>query len=736
MNRHLAAALGVAALFAAGSVPLGAQNPPTLPPPSEAAQLIQQAQQNPGLADMIRQRIAQSGMTPDQIRARLQASGYPATLLDSYLGQATPGTTQPVPGVQELSAIQALGLPPISAVGQVLPLDTGVVVVQKVPESGIFGVDVFRRTTTQFLPLLAGPVPPDYKLGAGDELVLILTGDVELSYDLPVTREGFILIPQVGQIFVSSLTLEQLNNVLRTRLGRVYSGIKSGSTRFSVSIANVRTNQAYVVGEAAQPGAYQISALGTVLTALYAAGGVTNNANLRAVEVRRLGKPVAVFDVYDYLLHGDTRNDIRLETGDVVYVPVRSLRAEISGAVVRPMIYEMKGTEALPDLIAAAGGLKPDAALRRIAIFRLRPPAERRPGEPPRAVVDVPVVPAGGLADAPVKIPPVALADGDSVVVDAVPPLAEGLYVAVSGMVQNPGQFPWHAGMTLRDLILLARGPRIGADLQQAEIARLPADRALGQLATTIRVPLDSSYLFTRDSTGKYVGAPGIVFPAAGSAPEVPLDPFDNVLILRQPNFELERTVDVTGQVKYPGTYSLTSKSERLADLIARAGGLTPQAYADGVKFIRTLNNAGRINLNLTDALRDSTSNSNLILQPDDSIFIPEFQPSIRVVGAVNAPGSVLWQPGEGLGYYISAAGGFAYTADEGRVSVRFANGEVKSPHHVLVFFKSSPAPSPGAEVFVPMKDLSHPTDYVALAGAIAQILSASLAMILIAKRF
>lgn len=729
-------ALSVLGASVAIGRPADAQTPPNAPPPSQAAQLIQQAQQNPGLADMIRQRISQSGMTPDQIRARLQASGYPATLLDSYLGQGTPGTTQPVPGVQELSAIQALGLPPISAVGQVLPLDTGVVVVQKVPQSGIFGVDVFRRTTTQFLPLLAGPVPPDYKLGAGDELVLILTGDVELSYDLPVTREGFILIPQVGQLFVSSLTLDQLNNVLRTRLGRVYSGVKTGSTRFSVSIANVRTNQAYVVGEAAQPGAYQISALGTVLTALYAAGGVTDNANLRAVEVRRLGKPVATFDVYDYLLHGDTRNDIRLETGDVVYVPVRSRRVEVRGAVVRPMIYEMKGTETLPDLLRDAGGLKPQAALRRIAVFRLRPPAERRPGEPARAVVDVPVVPAGGLPDSSVVIPPVALVDGDSVVVDEVPPLAEGLYVAVSGMVQNPGQFPWHQGMTLRDLVLLARGPKIGADLQEAEVARLPADRTQGQLATTVRVPLDSSYLFQRDANGKYIGAPGIAFPAAGSAPEVPLDPFDNVLILRQPNFELQRTVDVTGQVKFPGTYALTSKSERLSDLITRAGGLTPQAYPDGVRFIRSLGGAGRINLNLTDALRDTTSASDLILQPNDSISIPEFLPSVKVLGAVNSPGSVLWQAGQGLSYYIGAAGGFSYTADEGRVSVRFANGEARAPHHVLLFFKSSPAPGPGAEVFVPTKDLSHPTDYVALFGAIAQVLSASLAMILIAKKF
>src|SRR5690242_8603344 len=226
-------------LLVCAAVSLRAQNPPS---PSQAQALLQQAQQNPAVADLIRQRLSQSGMTPDQIRSRLQASGYPATLLDQYLGQPTAG--QPaVPGLQELSAIQALGLPPISAVGQVLPVDTGVVVLQKAPESRVFGVSVFQRTSTQFLPLLSGPVPPDYKLGAGDQLVLILTGDVELAYQLQVTREGFVLIPQVGQLFVSNLTLDQLRDLLFARLGRVYSGVRRGAgatTHFDVSVASVR----------------------------------------------------------------------------------------------------------------------------------------------------------------------------------------------------------------------------------------------------------------------------------------------------------------------------------------------------------------------------------------------------------------------------------------------------------------------------------------------------------------
>src|SRR5437899_2526810 len=282
------------------------------------------------------------------------------------------------PTAAELSAIQALGLPALAQ--EVLTPDTGLVRVARGAPSDVFGVDVFRRSTTQFLPLLSGPVPPDYRLGPGDNLVLILTGDVELTYSLPVTREGFVLIPQVGQVHVANLTLDQLRDVLYTRLGRVYSGVRRGAnatTRFDVTVANVRANQVYVVGEVSQPGAYQISSLGTVFTALYAAGGVTERAKLRGVEVRRLGKNVATLDLYDYLLRGDTRADVRLETGDVIFVPIHESRVRMSGAVLRPAVYETKTGETLADMLAAAGGFRPDAALERVKVERFLPPDAR-----------------------------------------------------------------------------------------------------------------------------------------------------------------------------------------------------------------------------------------------------------------------------------------------------------------------------------------------------------------------
>jgi protein involved in polysaccharide export with SLBB domain len=777
---------------------------------------------------MIRQRIQGSGMSPDQIRARLQAAGYPSSLLDAYFGPAGAGQS-PTASTQEAAAIQALGLQPVT-VRATIPLDTGLVsaaqqAAQPTPTSTIFGVDLFQRTTTQFMPMMSGPVPPDYRLGAGDQLVLILTGDVEQSYSLSVTREGFILIPQVGQVYVSGLTMEDLRSLLYSRLGRVYSGVRRGpsaTTHFDMSVASVGAVQPYVVGEVTQPGAYQISSLGTVLTALYAAGGVTSRGTTRHIEVQRGGRTVDTLDLYDYLLRGNTRTDIRLLSGDVVFVGLHGTHASVQGAVRRPATYELTGREALADLIRNSGGFRPDAALARVSVARILPPDQRTPDGPQRVVVDVPLGQGGSRPDV---VPPFAIQDGDVVSVDSVPAsernfvaihgnvyqpgryalkpglrlsqlaalaggfkpatysarahierlnvadstrtilsiqlprdsgdawtedpllqdfdivtvyartdMREWISVSVVGMVNKGGQFSWREGMTLRDLVLMAGGPRIGADLQEAEIARLPTDRSHGELATTVRVPMDSTYLFDRDSMGRAIGAPGLPLRASG-APEVLLRPFDNVLILRQPDFEMQRTVDIRGQVAYPGLYALRTREDRLADLVERAGGLTPAAYPEGIRFIRTANSAGRIDVDLPRALRDHGSRDNIILQPNDSIVVPEFQASVRVGGAVNAPGSVLYRKGQGLGYYLDAAGGTTRLAVDGRASVRQANGQVETRHHFLLFFRSDPDPGPGSEVFVPARDPSDKIDYVALFGGLAQVLTSALTMLLVLRK-
>src|SRR3989441_3352438 len=729
-----------------------------LPAGMTADQLAQLVQQNPQFGNLIRQRLQQSGLTPDQVRAQLTASGYPANLLDAYLSPAQLGPTTGAPSTQILGVLQALGMAtgPVSA-DSLFP-EAGIARGAPIPAESlavgnyVFGVDVFRRATTQFLPQLAGPVDPMYRVAPGDVLVVVLTGGVEQAYQLTVTRDGFVNIPQAGQIFVNNLTLEGVRTVLYERLGRVYSKLRGPdpTIKLDATVGRVRINQIYVIGEVTQPGAYQISALGTALSALYAAGGVTTRADMRQLEIRRVGNVVATLDLYDYLLRGDKRGDIRLETGDVVYVPLHGTRVQVTGAVLRPAIYELKDGETLPDVLHAAGGFRANAAVDRLTIHRILPPAQRRPGPLPRAAMDVALTVAASSeqhgsaqpgqaasAAAPdplggVIIPSLPLDNGDSVVVDSIGPLDSLLYVGINGMVNKPGRYPWQEGMTLRDLMKLARGPKIGAYLKDAECARLPGGRSQGQLADTLRAPIDSTYLLERDRAGHYIGPAGQGFPGSG-APEVPLQPYDEVLVLKQAHFELQRTVQVRGEVQFPGTYALRSKNDRLTDVLDRAGGLTPQAYANGIRFFRRDAGAGRVGLELVKVLKNQRDKDNIVLTDGDSLYIPSYVPTVRVEGAVNSPGSVTYVRGQGLDYYLSAAGGVSFKGDKKRIFVQQPNGNVRAVRKRPLFFGTSkPAPEPGALVVVPVRDTTAQSQTGTIIAGVAQIIAALTTIIVV----
>ncbi|HYN80962.1 MAG TPA: SLBB domain-containing protein [Gemmatimonadaceae bacterium] len=852
-----------AILFAAPTL-LRAQNPQG---PTEAQRMLES---NPLLLQQLRQRILSSGLTPEQVRARLRAEGYPETLLDAYLPGGTgsgaeivnAGTPDDVlNAVSQLGIIDTLeaenlrcatidtqdslrAITDTSAVGRarravalaarqrclerldslnfgrLSPADSARLKAQQDSGFVIFGLSTFRQRTTQFEPNLAGPVDPNYRLGPGDRLVLILTGDVSQSYTLPVTREGFIVVPQAGQIYVNNLTMGQLEDILYARLGRVYSGVRRGSgatTRFSINVASLRTNQIYVVGDVMQPGSYRISSAGTALSALYAARGPTDNGSLRNVQIKRAGRIVDILDVYDYLINGDASHDARLLNGDVVFVPVHRSRVRVVGEVVRPSTYELKTNETLADAIRFAGGFTPTAARTRVQIERIQAPNQRGEGGRDRVTIDiassefiegtgpnVPVLPgdvirvfkvtervrnriavsgnvwqpgslglspgmtvsqalraAGGvkpdsylgqvlvtrlnsdstrvqlhavLADTTGRVVgDFPLREDDQIRVFSVSEFRPERYVAITGAVRQSGQVAFREGMTARDLILQAGGLEQSADLREAEIARLPADRRGGQTATTSRVPLDSSYIFERGPDGKYFGPPGL--PAAnGSMPEIPLRPYDNVLIFRQPNWELHRTTVVSGEVTRPGTYSLTTKTERISDLIRRAGGLTPEAYADGVTFYRATDKVGRIGIALPEILRNPRSRDNLQLQDGDSIFIPRFNAVVNVKGAVNSPVAVTYVPGRSLEYYVRAAGGVTRRGDLRYAYVTQPNGKVEATTGKFIF-RNDPRPRPGSTVYVPEKDASERRiDYIATIGSIAQ-LAASFVAIAIALR-
>jgi protein involved in polysaccharide export with SLBB domain len=364
-------------------------------------------------------------------------------------------------------------------------------------------------------------------------------------------------------------------------------------------------------------------------------------------------------------------------------------------------------------------------------------PTDRGPGLADRQAIDLELRASADSA-APnylggVLIPPVGLQDGDSIVVDSVPALTDGYYVTIAGSVRSPGQYPWQDGMTLRDLVELARGPVVGADLREAEVSRLPEHRQTGELARSVMAPMDSSYLATNEQ-GSYRGPPGVAFPPAGSSPEFELEPYDQVLIKLQPDFEMPQAVAITGEVSIPGRYTLLSKGDRVAQLVARAGGILETGYPEGARLYRSLDDLGRIDLDLPTALVDGTSADNLILQPGDSLHIPQYSPTVTIRGAVISPVTAQYQEGEGLDYYIAAAGGYRSDADEGRVSVRYANGQARTRSKFL-FWSSYPTPGPGSEVVVPVEDPDAGIDWAAWVGPTLSALGSVTALIIAVVR-
>jgi protein involved in polysaccharide export with SLBB domain len=282
-------------------------------------------------------------------------------------------------------------------------------------------------------------------------------------------------------------------------------------------------------------------------------------------------------------------------------------------------------------------------------------------------------------------------------------------------------------------------------------------------------VPLDSTYLFGRARDGRFEGPPGTQVSSAG-APEVPLEPYDNVLIFRQENFEYQRNVTLRGEVKFPGTYALKNKRERLRDVIMRAGGLTDEAQADGIVFVRNPDRLthdgrallpdslgdgmaggdslvrdsltlvrvmkGRIGLDLNEALRNPKSTDNLVLEDGDQIIIPRFNAVVRVQGAVNAPSNVAYVPGRDLNYYVDAAGGASRTGDKANANETQPSGRLESVHERRLLPDGVPVPRPGAVVTVPEKPTGGDrNDWVGLATVFAQVVASLATIVVITRR-
>lgn len=821
----------------------------TIPSPGQAQQMLKN---DPGLIGRLQQMMQSSGMTPDQVRARLREQGYPESLLDQYLPGARADSAS-MPGEDVFAAVRALGIADSASVDSLSSIvrsrrrtqsrvdsafldtlqralrnDSTAAAIRAVLQSRelqrqamdsgfkVFGLDMFSGQNGLFDANTAGGADPNYRFGPNDQLVLYLTGDVEKSYRLTVTREGFVVIPDVGTINVAGLTRSQLEDALYNRLGRVYSGVRRGpgaTTKFYIDVSQMGANQVFVNGDVAHPSSYRVSRAGTVMTALYEAGGPTANGSMRNVQLKRGGQTVATLDIYDYALHGNSMNDVRLENGDNIFVPPRGPQVRVAGFVLRPATYEVKPTETIADVVRMAGGFLETADVRRLQIERILPPAERSTAGTDRRVINVesdqfattPVrggdvirvrevarrvadrvnvrgnvwspgavgfTPGMTLYDALRRVGGLKpdsylgevlvsrlqpdssraqlrtavydttgrplnnlnLRDGDDIEVFSMTEFRPKRYITVSGAVRKGGQIPYRDGMTLHDAVLLAGGLIEGASLADAEVARLPENRAGGVTAVTQNVALDSTFLMDRRPGAPYSGTPG-TSTLVDSARAFYLQPYDAVLIKRQPDWQLHQIVSVQGEVRYPGDYALNRRDERLSTVLQHAGGLTSLAYPDGIVFVRRRGNVGRIGVDLPRVLHDPSYQDNLQLLDGDSIFIPRFAPVVSVRGAVNSPVAVSYVPGADIDYYVRSAGGVSVRGDGGAAYVTQPSGKIDSKHRRLLAWTSEPQPQPGSTVVVPEKDPNDKRDWLQITTAFTSILGSLVAISAIVRR-
>jgi protein involved in polysaccharide export with SLBB domain len=509
--------------------------------------------------------------------------------------------------------------------------------------SKIFGADLFSSKDLTFEPDLKMATPQNYQLGPDDELVIDISGYSEANYRLKVSPDGQIRIPVVGPINVGGLTIEQAKTKIIKQLSSGYEGISSGETSVSITLGNIRSIKVTIVGEVAMPGTYTLPSLATAFNALYVSGGPNKNGSFRSIKVLRNGKQIATIDVYEFLLKGQAKGNVRLQDQDVIMVGAYETRVELKGEVKRDGFYEVTKNETLKDVIGFAGGYSDIAYKDRIKVFR-NTGKEKSVADVPQDVVAI-------------FIPQT----GDQYIIDKVLERFANR-VQINGAVFRPGFFALEEGLTLSKLIKKAEGLTEEAFTSRGLIYRLKDDNSLEAISFDVNevmseqkdillkrednVQILSKLEMREDYTVSIAGeviSPGIypyaenlrvedlIITSGGlkesasktkieiarkiknidvndvSAPvasivsyeifddlktkegnTIFLQPFDVVSIYKLPGYYIQRNITLEGEVTHPGQYTLTRNNERISEVIARAGGVTASAYSGGAILIRT----------------------------------------------------------------------------------------------------------------------------------------------------
>ncbi|TMQ69617.1 MAG: hypothetical protein E6K80_11120 [Candidatus Eisenbacteria bacterium] len=549
----------------------------------------------------------------------------------------------------------------------------------------VFGREWFTGRDSSLAPVSGAVVGPDYVLGPGDNLVVFVSGLRDTSYALTLDRDGQVFLPRVWTTSLWGLSFADAERLIQSRLSTVLR-----NARVQISMGRVRAVEVFVLGAVVKPGKVTLAGMATALNALIAAGGPNALGSLRDVRVRRADLEVARLDLYPFLVAGDRRQDVRLQSGDVVFVELVKQRVGVQGEVVRPGVYEASEPLSLRALLALAGGPTPLADLTRVRIERVDPNGGFR-------LEDVALDHGHGIDPDSLR-----LFDFDLV---TVLPLAERMrnLVTLDGYVRHPGEYQLLPGMKLSDLI---GGDRLlpEADLEHGELRR---------------VDLATFHVEVRAFSPRRVRA---------GEEDGPLQPMDGVTVFS--SARLPSTVSLEGEVTRPGAYTITP-GERMSDVLTRAGGVTPRgslraavfrrrsAARDEASVTRGLDERQRIELarrriewiaagdssgaaeaeraqaELLGRLDRQTEPGRVVLDLDaqgrwmrtgkdpmledgDRLIVPIEPATVAVLGNVMNPGALIARRAAGAAAYVRRAGGLARDADLGRSYVLRANGEAE----------------------------------------------------------
>lgn len=656
----------------------------------------------------------------------------------------------------------------------------------------IFGSELYTSVSPSFEPNLKLATPVNYLLGPDDELLLIVYGVQEYSGELLVSAEGNITIPNVGQVFVAGLTVEAATQKIKNVMGNsVYPYLKNGASKLSLTLNKIRSIKVTVIG-ANRPGNLTVSSLSTVFNALYLAGGPNEFGSFREIELLRNNKLVQKIDLYRMLLNGDQSDNIGLKDNDVIRIPAYKKRVEIqgqvkrpgifevlpgenleqvlefasgftdtaytamvkafqksdrerkvkdivaadyksyqptsgdvfvvskilnrfqnrvkiNGAVFRPDVYELTKDLKVADLIRKADGLKEDAYTGRAQVLRLQEDFSR-------SVLSFDVRKAL-QGDAMHNL---VLRREDEILISSVLELRDSFKITIQGEIRLPGQYDFVENLTLRDIILQAGG-FTDAAYKSIEIARL--------------IKRDS--IAITDNRASSIINAEIDGDLSVNAASVQIFPFDVITVRRKAGYVIPESVNISGKVQYPGPYALSSRNERVSDLLRRAGGYTPDANPAGAYLKRMLTEEERkkkeaakeikkgINsdtttmLNLDESFKrgfirvpidlplimnNPGSIEDIVLRANDDLIIPEFDDQVKISGGVLLETQVPFNEKYDLQDYIGSAGGYSGDAWKKNAYVIYANGKAAITKHFL-FFKSYPKIKPGSEIVVPRKD-------------------------------